>query len=102
VIGTAVGAVLGGWLTSVFGSSEPDYVAAYAGQVRTQWEQTAREVLVVLYAQYDARIADIKRQIDERLEQSHRKDPPLAVELRRREVLDEVLAQAEDHLRNGP
>jgi hypothetical protein len=95
-IGTPAGALLGGFLANRLGSKEPDYVAAYAAKARERWALDARKVRITLRGQYDARVEELKRRIDERLGQAS--PPPLPAELDQREALARALERCEREL----
>jgi hypothetical protein len=95
-IGTWAGFKVGRWLANKFGSTEPDYPAAYAAKARESWVEDARNVSNLLLSEFDARSGELKRQIDQRLKEV--RPQPAPVEVSRREALENALAQCEQEL----
>jgi predicted GTPase len=100
VVGTAIGAFIGGVLAGIFGSKQPDYVAAYREQANTRWAADTQTTVRILQEQYDARVGEMQRLIAERLKaiDSASGRQPIVKETRQREALDVALDGCESEL----
>lgn len=98
VIGTIIGAGIGGYLANWIYGSPPDYVAAYAEHARRNWATHAANLQQVLAAQFDARTETLSRHLAgqlERAELAATDSAGLANEARRREEAEEALVRCE-------
>lgn len=97
VVGTVVGAILGGLLAAIIGQKQPDYVAAYKAQANTKWADDAKTAVRILEEQYDARVAEMRRLIAERLRVNDSAPGLQSIknETRQREALDAALGDCE-------
>lgn len=101
IIGTAVGAIVGGWIANVFGSTKPDYVAAYSAKAREQWNTDARTVINILQGQFDARITELRHDMDLRLAQASSlsiEAQSITTEMQQRECLKSLVKDCEKRL----
>lgn len=97
-VGTVIGAGIGRYVANYFGSSPPDYIAAYCEKARKEWKSCAADVMGLLGAQFDARVDALRRQLAEQLERARiaaTDAAGLGDEVRRREQADEALERSE-------
>jgi hypothetical protein len=90
--GTVAGAAFGAWVANWFGSSEPDYAAAYQAKAGTAWDADAATAVASLLSQFDARVTALRSQLTE-LRPVPAADPP--AELAARREFDRLLADCE-------
>jgi hypothetical protein len=98
-VGTVVGGVVGGFLANFFGEEQPDYVAAYSEKARERWAIDALSVMGLLQSEFEARVREIRWQMEQRLELARPQATP--AELSCREALQDALAGCEAELRHA-